>query len=135
MFHVLFPLQMGTCQVSCEGQCEAFGKLLEDRQAPPSYYHCNRRSIPVIMNVCVCMCWSESRLPVMILQLPSTLQLCRKKDESVWMHETLTLITWPYKRPCGTISRRRPGCIHFILITNKTVFSAHKNWRLLRTFT
>lgn len=52
MFHVLFTLQMGTCQVSCEGQCEAFGKLLEDSLLTTTVTG-EALDEPVIMNVCV----------------------------------------------------------------------------------
>ncbi len=91
MFHVSFPLQMGTCQVSCEGQCEAFGKLLEDRQAPPSYYHTVTREAldePVSMNVYVLEWITSARGDP---QFPSVFQLCMEKDERVWVHGSLNL--------------------------------------------
>jgi len=72
---------MGTCQVSCEGQCEVFGKLLKDSLLTTTVTG-EALDEPVVTNVCVCMCWSESHLPV-VIQLPSTFQLCREKDESV----------------------------------------------------
>lgn len=65
----------------------------------------------------VCLWWSSS--------CPPLSNYAWKKMSVYECMKVWTLITWPYKRPCGTINTCRPGCMKFIPITNNGQGTAH----------